>query len=131
MWKGVLRIPASFVRAGIRSKKLVARRLFEACLREGNPQAIYYDSLNRLVNGGDFHGCVNGLSSIAGRSPMASLTAAIFFVCKGETKKASEMFHMFIKLSGVSFEDPGLNSLVMRSCVTFSAANPTSTQDRT
>ncbi|CAA7025146.1 unnamed protein product [Microthlaspi erraticum] len=37
---------------------------------------------------------------------MASLTAAIFFVCKGETKKASEMFQMFIKLSGVSLEDP-------------------------
>ncbi|CAA7021855.1 unnamed protein product [Microthlaspi erraticum] len=79
---------ASFVRAGPRSKKLVystnvlracnlsplffdrarwmlwengrARRFFEACLRERNPQAIYYDSLDRLVNGGDFHGCVNG-----------------------------------------------------------------------
>ncbi|CAA7042812.1 unnamed protein product [Microthlaspi erraticum] len=78
-----------------------ARHIFEAAIREGNQQAVYFESLNRVVIHEDYDGGFSMLDEIAPTCLTGALASAILCVCLGHTTKASEMFQLFTNLTGI------------------------------
>lgn len=83
-----------------------ARHFIKSAVVEENEQAVYFESLNLVVNYEDYEGGLELLEKIAPEFPTGSLASAILCVCLGQMRKASEMFKLFTHVSGIRVDDP-------------------------